>query len=120
MAKQFKFRDHRTEIKIEDQTFHVDGTDPKILRKLENFGREAQEQSFLTGEESRVEEVEKTMEFMKSSIDDILGEGASEDIFRGRSVSFFDMLDLLEFLKDQILTGQDEKFEQYSSKRVER
>lgn len=120
MSKQFQFRDHRTELDIAGNKFYVDTTNPELLKRIERFGREAQAQDFVDPEDSHIVQVERSMEFMQGAIDDMLGEGATEQIFEGREPSFFDMLDVAEYIRDMTLNNQQKQFERYSPERVKR
>lgn len=120
MVKTFQFRDHKTKLDIAGHIFEVDTTDPESIRKIQEFGQQAIKQDFLDKDDEYIVQVEKSLEFMHNAIDSILGEGATEQIFEGRSVSFLDMLDILNYVNDVVLEARKKQFDKYSPERVKR
>lgn len=120
MVKKFEFRDQSTDIEIAGKTFSLDVTSPSLLRRIEKFGREAVAQSFIDEDDDYITQLEKSIDFMQHAIDQILGEGAAKEIFGDREVSFLEMLDLINFLRDTVLEARKEKLSKYSADRVKR
>lgn len=120
MARKFEFRDHKTKLDIAGEEFYIDVTDTNLLDRVLEFGKKAQEVRTSNSEEGYVEDLKRSMVFLQESIDSILGEGASNRIFKDRKVSFFDLLDVMAYIKDALLEGREQKFNQYIPNRAQR
>lgn len=120
MVQKFEFRDQRTEIEIAGVTFRLDVTNPALLRRIEQFGKEAVEQSFIDEKDDYLTQIEKSIKFMQNAIDQILGEGATKEIFQDREVSFLDLLDVIDFLREAVLQARKDQLGKYSADRVKR
>lgn len=120
MVKKFEFRDHSTKLDIAGHIFRVDVTDTEVLDKIMGFAEEAQKMEFDETEKNYIEQLEDSMQFLQNSIDDILGEGAAKTIFEDRTVSFFDLLDILDYIKTVFINARKEKFAPYDTGRTKR
>lgn len=124
MAK-FKFSKSTIEIEIEDHVFTVDIND-EILFKLDENGKEAIKYSEKSGRTER-ELVDETVEFVKKSLDLLLGEGSYDDIFGVRPVSYIEHVEVWSFVVTEIREASENRrkdFEKgaskYNAKRIKK
>lgn len=120
MGKKFEFRDHRTKLDIAGHIFKVDVMNPKVMKRIEEFGKQAIEQDFLDEDDDFTTQLEKSLAFMHEAIDSILGEGSAEKIFEGIEPSLFDMIDVLNYISSASKEARQKQFDKYSPERVKR
>lgn len=126
MAKIFEFRNNNLEIEIAGNTFEIDIADTELMSKITGFSKEATELSNRLLEQSKDENadygkaLEEAIQFVVGAIDMMLGEDASKKIFKGRKVSFFDALDVVNFIVDEYNTKRKDNFNKYSPNRAQR
>lgn len=124
MVKSFEFKDHSTKLDIAGSIFEVDITDTEVLDRIMKFAHDAQElnkeMSERPDEANFIDQLKESMQFLQNAIDEILGEGACNTIFEDRTVSFFDLLDVLEYIKNVFIESRKEKFTPYGTERLKR
>lgn len=115
MGRKFEFKRNELELDISGKKFTVDVTSPILHKRITEFAEKAS--SFDTATNSP-EALEEIMEFMSQSIDAVLGKDATLLIFDGRVVKFFDLLDVMQFIVEEIRVYRETKNKQYSFTRV--
>ena len=121
MGKRFEFRDNRLKLDIDGNIFEIDTTDPELVGRVHEFTVGAQEMaSKLSQKEHYAEALKEAIQFCLDTIDSILGEGSSNKIFAGRKVSFFDCLDVIEYITTEINADRESRFQKYSPNRAAR
>ncbi|MDO5061857.1 MAG: hypothetical protein Q4D77_01665 [Peptostreptococcaceae bacterium] len=121
--RKFEFRDSSAKLDIAGLQFSVELGDGLLIAKAKNIqdramGYEAKMKSLgASNDPDAVQKiVDEVCSFVYEAVDELLGEGAYESIFNGRSKNMYDHIDLLEFLVGS-LTDEMEKFKaQYGSK----
>lgn len=113
MAK-FTFGSNLMELEIENLKFHADAMEvqakaPSIQKKMngivESAGAEALDGSI----------VEKSCRTICECIDEMLGKGASQKIFKGRKVNFFDCMDVYFFVQSEVNGFTMKKLAEYDA-----
>ena len=64
--------------------------------------------------------VEKTIILLEKAIDTICGEGAVKKIFKDREISYYDLVDIVEYISKENSDFQVQKNKKYSLNRVVR
>ena len=124
MVKKFEFGKNLLELDIAGEVFKIDTTDPKLIENAEEYGKEMQE--YANKAEERAKEIgnakamEEMIQICVDSIDIMLGEGATEKIFKDRKINFFDCIDIINFVTAEIQQARNNKLQQYSPNRAER
>ena len=96
----------------------------KNLLELEKHGKKMQEYAKIA--EKRAEEVgnakamEEMIQVCIEAIDIMLGEGATNKIFKDRKINFFDCIDIINFVTSEIQKKRNDKMQQYSPNRAQR
>lgn len=105
--KEYKFNSQLVEMNIAGNIFKVDISEKEFMKKLTEIKNEATLQSDTTGK--KIDEdgdllnvYEESNNFFRNAIDTLLGEGATDLIFKDRTPNPFDMLDILSFISDSI------------------
>lgn len=121
MVKKFEFKQNDTELDFEGVKFYIDVTNPEVIERILKFSEAAQKQAENTKTDGNyLEELREVISLGLTSIDSILGEGASDKIFEGRRVGLLDVLDVLNFIQATVKEIREEKFKQYSPNRATR
>lgn len=116
--KQFEFTKKDLEIKFPGgEIFTIDTEDPDFIEALQNFQKQATAESTrlkaYTGD-SYADALRDATKFMVSAIDNILGDGACERIFKGKKIRFSDTLDVVMFIQSEVSENQGNSIEKYS------
>ena len=120
MARKFEFRNNNLELDIAGNKFELDTTDVEVVARVQKFGKEAQEiGKKLADKGDFAEALEETIQFCLDSIDSILGEGSSKEIFAGRKVGLFDCLDVIEYITTEVNESRSTKFQAYGPSRAQ-
>lgn len=121
MARRFEFRDNRLKLDIAGNIFEVDPTNPRLIQEMQTFSVEAQKKAEeLSKRKDYAKALEEAIQFCIDVIDKILGEDASKKIFANRKVTFFDCLDVINFVVSEVNEFRQQKFQQYSPNRAMR
>lgn len=121
MAKKFNFKDNDLKLEIEGETFKLDTSNPELISRVVDFGNEATKRAKeLENEDSYVEALEQLIAFCTDSIDTILGEKASKRIWKDRSVSLFDAMDVINYIIASVKEDREDKFNKYTPNRAQR
>ncbi len=101
MAK-FKFKNNSLELEIENEKFFVTIDDFRDANKYLEIAEKAQSLK-------DTDSVEEVLKLMRELIDGILGEGATDKIFKNREFNITDSIDLIVFLNEEINKFKNEK-----------
>lgn len=101
MAK-FKFKNNSLELEIENEKFFVTIDDFRDANKYLEIAERAQSLK-------DTDSVEEVLKLMRELIDGILGEGATDKIFKNREFNITDSIDLIVFLNEEINKFKNEK-----------
>lgn len=124
MVKKFEFGKNLLELDMNGTMFKIDTTDPTLIENVEKYGKKMQEYAKIA--EKRAEEVgnakamEEMIQVCIEAIDIMLGEGATNKIFKDRKVNFFDCIDIVNFVTSEIQKKRNDKMQQYSPNRAQR
>ncbi len=113
MAK-FTFHSNLIPMDIENHHFEIDAMEvqakaPAIQAKMNEIVKSAAEETAGSAL------IEKSCKTICAAIDDMLGEGACEKVFAGRTVNFFDCMDLYFFVQCQVNDFTVKKLSEYSA-----
>ncbi len=124
MVKKFEFDNNLLEVDINGAKFQIDPNNPKLLERMEKHGinmqKVAGEMEEVAEKESNAKAMEQMIQVCLDTIDAVLGEGASKDIFKGRKVSFFDTIDVINFMTSEIEKARDNLYQKYTPNRAQR
>lgn len=101
--KEFNFTSKNVELLIAGHTFSVDVSDAAFMKNIQSFGETAIAKSKelnVSGDYAKA--LNELLDFTNESIDVILGEGSAAIIFEGRSKNFFDALDVLAYISENV------------------
>ena len=101
MAK-FKFKNNSLELEIENEKFFVTIDDFRDANKYLEIAERAQSLK-------DTDSVEEVLKLMRELIYGILGEGATDKIFKNREFNITDSIDLIVFLNEEINKFKNEK-----------
>lgn len=124
MVKKFEFGKNLLELDMNGTMFKIDTTDPTLIENAEKYGKKMQEYAKIA--EKRAEEVGNAkamgemIQVCIEAIDIMLGEGATNKIFKDRKVNFFDCIDIINFVTSEIQKKRNDKMQQYSPNRAQR
>jgi|GEM_PF-7041553 len=93
--KQFKFRKKTISLDFEGKVYEVENS-ANLTAIFERMGRELSEMKDNTTHSEFYDR-------LRCYIDELLGEGASEDIFEGREPDMFDCIDVINYIKDAVV-----------------
>lgn len=121
MVKKFDFQNNNLKLDIAGHIYEIDTTDPVLVKRVLDFANEAQALSKeMDKKEDYVQALEDTITFCLDSIDKILGEDTSKEIFTGRKVGLFDCLDVINYITSEVKADRESKFKVYSPNRAAR
>lgn len=129
MARKFEFKDNVLKLDIAGNIFEVDVFEPTLSRRINKhkirLGEKGGHLTKKSDEGLYVKELEKELEesiqLCVGVIDDILGEGACEKIFKDRAVNFLDAIDVANFVFAEIDNYiQNDLAKKYSPNRAQR
>jgi len=99
LTATFQFKDERLKLNIAGNTFHFK-TDPETYKKIFEFKARA---GAMLKDDTRTNEV-NFFDLCKNIIDEILGAGAFEKIFKNRALSINDCVDVTTFIIKELTT----------------
>lgn len=104
--REFQFNNQSIEMQIGGNTFAVNPAEGNFMKKLAEVKKKAEEHLKKTktiGEKDNIlKAFSDATTFLKGSIDDLLGEGSSDLIFKDRKENLLDMLDILAYISETI------------------
>lgn len=118
--KKFEFSKSTAELNIAGFNFTIELGDNTLVAKSKAIREKAllYSEKMATLDEDKEDEVnsvvDEVVKFIAEAVDILLGNGAYEDIFKGRGKNMFEHIDLLNFLLDTLT----EEVETYKSKYV--
>lgn len=118
--KKFEFQNNSLELDIAGHKFELNPIEDGLLERIEKMGEESKLEAERMREDNSPDSIKMGMNFMVKQIDALLGDGAASKIFEKRTINFFDVLDVLTYIKDSIIEFQSEKISKYSPNRVQR
>lgn len=121
MTRKFEFKTNTLELDIAGHIFEVDPTNPRLIQEMQTFSVEAQKKAEeLSKRKDYAKALGEAIQFCIDAIDKILGEDASKKIFANRKATFFDCLDVINFVVSEVNEFRQQKFQQYSPNRAMR
>lgn len=113
MAK-FNFNSNFIELDIENHHFQIDAMEvqakaPIIREKMNEIVKIAGAESF------DGDIIEQSCRTVCACIDDMLGSGAGAKVFAGRTVNFFDCMDLYFFVQNEVNSFTAKKLAEYET-----
>lgn len=101
--------------------FELDSTDIELIESLDKFSKEAPKLAAENAErEDIVQAAKETTEYALKAIDSFLGEGASEEIFKGQKVSIFKATSVINYINDEMIKARENSFAKFSPNRAQR
>ena len=97
MSRKFEFRSHNLDLEINGAEFNVDMGKTKEFKKLIGLGDEIAS----LGKKGDVDDDALNAKFI-DAINVVLGENATDKIFRDREINVWDLLDVLNFLLEEV------------------
>ncbi len=118
---KFEFRSSALELDIDGNKFEVRVSDPHLQERLQSFGKEAINVANEAADKISVSErFTKAIDLCDRGIDEVLGEGASEKIFAGRTRDLLDRIDVVVHITREIDAFRAERLRQFSPERAMR
>lgn len=121
----FEIKNTGLMLEIGGGTFTIYPDDAEYIEKAERFFREAQRMSteFSGITEGVADKVREVCVFCLNSIDELLGEGASEKIFGDQHVGMMMCLEVLTYIKvesERYMTASKQRIRQMGGNREQR
>lgn len=112
---KFQFRTNILQLDFDKKTFSIDPmTAVDAIKNIEDKSQQIQES--MTDKNISSKAVENACVALLNAIDELLGDGAHKEIFTGRKVSFYDCLDVVNFILTEIAAFHKAKAAQYKKK----
>ena len=120
MTKKFEFKDD-VQLEINGEEFSFDSTDIDLVIGIEKFATESQDfATELSKRTDYVEALRESIQFSVDAIDNILGAGASNRIFKDTKVSLVKAMSVINHISEEIGKARAESMNKYSPNRAER
>ena len=117
----FQFRDNAIHLDIAGEKFDIE-YGPEVVKKIISFQEENLDKMKNSEAKKDIEEVEKAIDEMTSVlvelINTICGDGAVEKIFKSRSINYYDLIDILDYITVEINKFKEEKNKKYDPNRA--
>ena len=114
MRREFDFRNARVKLKIAGHVFEVDMGRQALHETLADFSRRALEYSkALKTSKDAKKTLEEATQFILTSIDGILGQGASERIFQDRTAELADAADVVNYILQGLNQAREKRMQRY-------
>lgn len=117
----FQFRDNAIHLDIAGEKFDIE-YGPEVIRKIKNFQEENLDKMKNSEAKKDTEEVEKAIDEITSVLIELIntmcGDGAVEKIFKNRSINYYDLIDILDYITVEINKYREEKNKKYDPSRV--
>lgn len=111
---QFVFSNNTIELDIAGEIFSVEPT--LAVANVKNTAKRVVEQAAaFEGKDDTLEAIESICVAITGAVDEILGKGSCERIFKDRTVTFYDCMDLYKFVTEEINTYVAQKNAAYKS-----
>ncbi|MFQ7754585.1 MAG: hypothetical protein ACLRH1_11675 [Acutalibacteraceae bacterium] len=112
-------------LEIGGTCFVVYPDSPEYLEKLEHFSKGAQEKArlFSGATDGIAEKTRDVCTFCLTAIDELLGPGAADSIFDGKTVGMMTLLEVLTYIKTEsgrYLQTSGQRLQQLSGNRAQR
>lgn len=115
--KKFDFNKNNVELEIGEAKFSVNLGDPTLITRLRNFSQKAKANAAaITTDQDPVKTINDTFNFVSEALDNLLGAGATDEIFKGRKTSAYDAMDVLVFVVNTIQEEHTKKNSNYFQK----
>lgn len=122
----FQFKDNVIHLDITGNKFDVNYT-TELIKNSQDFKEKVSLKAKELDESKSKKEygriIDESIEIMKDAINLVCGEGATDKIFEGRATNFYDYVDVLNYIQEEILNYQQrngDRFKKYSVNRVQR
>lgn len=120
MVKNFTVEDD-VQLTIYGAEFSFDSTDLELLKKLDKFHEEAVVKADEMKERKDiVVAVKETIDFTLNAIDEVLGEGASLEIFKDTKVSLNKSVGVLNHISEEVANARMKTIDRYTPDRAKR
>lgn len=117
---KFQFANNNVELDIAGKRFIIPGTVEYAI-KIKEFGlAAAQYAQQLKERDDEEQALRDGIQFMRSSLDTILGDGAAEQIFADREDNLYDYVDIMQYISDEFAQFQKQKQSRYAPNRAQR
>lgn len=112
--KEFSFKDAKVKMKLAGHVFEVDMGNRALHEQFTSFSQRALEYSkALQTSEDAAKTLEQATQFMLESIDGMLGQGASETIFEGRTIDLADATDVVNYILQCLNQAREKRLARY-------
>lgn len=111
-TREFKFNKNELELVIEGNTYGINPFDERITHLQREFAVEAERISEkISGTD---EDVAASIDLCRDFIDSVLGNGETAKIFENRSVSIYDLFDVVNYINDEIRAEREKRLTVYN------
>lgn len=116
----FQFKDNAIHLDIAGNVFNINYTE-ELLINIKNFYEKAAAQAEeIRDSKDYNKTLDKSINLLKETIDNICGEGAANKIFKDREVNLYDLIDVINYIYTEVGNFQKEKKNKYSTSRAQR
>lgn len=122
----FQFKDNAIHLDIAGNKFDVNYT-AELIKNSQDFKEKVSLKAKELGEPKSREEygkiIDESIEIMKDAINLACGEGATDKIFEGREANFYDYVDVITYIQQEVANFQNknaDRFNKYSANRAQR
>lgn len=120
MATNFTV-ENDVQLKIYGVEFSFDSTDLNILKKIDDFATQAQEYGdTMINRTDYIKALEETIQFTLDAIDSILGDKASEMIFKDTPVSLNKAINVMDHVAKEVHKAREKSMSKFSPERTQR
>lgn len=102
---KFEFQSDVFEVDIAGKIYKIDTASDEMQAKIQSVIEMADKKT----------NIDDVMRACVACVDAVLGEDATEEIFKDRKVSFMDLIDLMCFLQQQIAEFKAKRVSKYAS-----
>lgn len=98
----FKFGNNDLQLEIGEEKFNVPYS-AALVNRIREFGNKAIEQTKEMKENNDgTESMDKASNLLVETIDNVCGKGATDKIFGDREKNYYDLLDIVEYITDEV------------------
>jgi hypothetical protein len=120
MATNFTV-ENDVQLKIYGIDFSFDSTDLEVLKSIDDFANSTQGYADkVVGRTDYIAALEETIQFVLDAIDSVLGEKASEQIFKDTDVSLNKALSVMEHISDEVHKARKQSMQKFTPERTQR
>ncbi|MCC8023375.1 MAG: hypothetical protein LIO46_06340 [Clostridiales bacterium] len=117
----FQFQTNTLELDIAGHKFSLNAGSPDFLEKISTFADQARDQAEAIDEAEDISSIlNQANRFFTDTIDGLLGQGATDQIFSGREKNYYDLVDIIAYIQEEFQRFQQTRSSKYSPARVKR